>query len=104
MFDGVKRTLLIIDDLMHETNDVVSKLFTRVSHHKNVSVVYLTQNLFNNNNRNRTISLNAHYSTMQTNDSRACTLSADNVHAAFSVAHFLKIQSEYNVTAAWTRR
>ena len=61
MFDGVKRTLLIIDDLMHETNDAVAKLFTRVSHHKNVSVVYLTQNLFNNNKHNRTISLNAHY-------------------------------------------
>ena len=61
MFDGVKRTLLIIDDLMHETNDIISKLFTRVSHHKNVSVVYLTQNLFNNNKHNRTISLNAHY-------------------------------------------
>ena len=61
MFDGVKRTLLIIDDLMHETNETVSKLFTRVSHHKNASVVYLTQNLFNNNKHNRTISLNAHY-------------------------------------------
>ena len=61
MFDGVKRTLLIIDDLMHETNEIISKLFTRVSHHKNVSVVYLTQNLFNNNKHNRTISLNAHH-------------------------------------------
>ena len=49
MFDGVKRTLLIIKDLMHETNEIVSKLFTRLSHHKNVSVVYLTQNSFNNN-------------------------------------------------------
>ena len=41
MFDGNKRTLLIIDDMMHETNKTVSKLFTRVSHHKNVSVVCL---------------------------------------------------------------
>ena len=57
MFDGDKRTLLIIDDLMQETNETVSKLFTRVSHHKNVSVIYLTQNLFNNNKHNRTISL-----------------------------------------------
>ena len=61
MFDGVKRTLLIIDDLMHETNEKVSKLITRVSHHKNVFVVYLTQNLFNNRKHNRTISLNAQY-------------------------------------------
>ena len=61
MFDGEKPTLLIIDDLMHETNEIVAKLFTKVSHHKSVSVVYLTQNLFNNNKHNRTISLNAHY-------------------------------------------
>ena len=39
MFDGVKRTLLIIDDLMQETNDVVSKLFTRVSHPKNQAFI-----------------------------------------------------------------
>ena len=61
MFDAVKRTLLIIDDLVHKTYVTVAKLFTRVSHHKNVSVVYLTQNLFNNNKHNRTISLNAQY-------------------------------------------
>ena len=56
MFDGVKRTLLIIDDLMHETNETVSKLFTRVSHHKNVSVVYLTQNLFNKQTQQNNLS------------------------------------------------
>ena len=61
MFDGIKRTLLIIDDLMHETNEIVAQLFTRVSHHKNVSVVYLTQNIFSNNKHNRTISLNTHH-------------------------------------------
>ena len=27
MFDGEKRTLLIIDDLMHVTNEIVAKLF-----------------------------------------------------------------------------
>ena len=61
MFDGVKRTLLIIDDLMHKTNRIVSKVFAWVSQHKNVSVEYLTQNLFKNNKHNRTISLNAYY-------------------------------------------
>src|SRR6059036_1131728 len=42
-FDGSQRTLLILDDLMHETDDRVSQIFTRVSHHKNLSVLYLTQ-------------------------------------------------------------
>jgi hypothetical protein len=58
MFDGVP-TLLILDDLMGEADDVVTRLFTKVSHHRNVSVIYLTQNIFYKTLR--TISLNAHY-------------------------------------------
>jgi hypothetical protein len=58
MFDGTP-TLLILDDLMSEANDSVTNLFTKVSHHRNVSVVFLTQNIFYKNLR--TISLNSHY-------------------------------------------
>ena len=60
-FDGLQRVLLIIDDLMHETDDRVSQIFTRVSHHKNLSVLYLTQNIFYGSKQNRTMSLNTHY-------------------------------------------
>jgi hypothetical protein len=60
-FDGKERTLLILDDLMSETNDSVSNIFTKVSHHRNVSVLYLTQNLFYKSKQSRTMSLNAHY-------------------------------------------
>ena len=60
-FDGKKRTLLILDDLMHETDDRVTKIFTKISHHSNTSVLYLTQNLFYGGKQNRTIALNAHY-------------------------------------------
>jgi hypothetical protein len=60
-FDGKQRTLLILDDLMTETNDSVSNIFTKVSHHRNVSVIYLSQNLFHKSKQNRTLSLNAHY-------------------------------------------
>ena len=59
--DGRKPILLIIDDLMSETNDAVSNLFTKGSHHRNVSVLYLTQNLFHKNKHMRTTSLNSHY-------------------------------------------
>src|SRR6185436_8174369 len=45
-FEGSQHSLVIIDDLMHETNVVVSKLFTKGSHHTNTSVVYITQNIF----------------------------------------------------------
>ena len=60
-FDGSKRSLVVLDDLMHETTDVVTKLFTRLSHHTNTSVVYITHNLFHANKKNRTITLNAQY-------------------------------------------
>mgnify|MGYP003488519533 FL=1 len=60
-FDGKTRVLLVIDDLMTETNDSIVKMFTKISHHKSVSIMYLTQNLFYGSKQNRTLSLNTHY-------------------------------------------
>lgn len=54
-----EKTLLIIDDLMHEADDRVNKIFTKHSHHKDVSVMFLTQNLFHK--QARTMTLNSHY-------------------------------------------
>ena len=48
-FDGREPTLLLVDDLMNETDDYVANLFTKGSHHRNISVVFLVQNLFHNN-------------------------------------------------------
>jgi len=61
VFDRRCPTLLIIDDLMSETNQLVANIFTNISHHRNINVLYLTQNLFDKNRFARTISLNAHY-------------------------------------------
>jgi len=41
-FDGRQRSLLILDDLMAEAGDSVANVFTKISHHRNVSVVFLT--------------------------------------------------------------
>ena len=60
-YDGRRRTLMIIDDLMHESNDSVAQIFTRGSHHKNISVVFLTQNIFHSSKHNRSMNLNSHY-------------------------------------------
>jgi len=60
-FDGSVPVLLVIDDLMQETNETVANLFTKGSHHRNVSVMFLAQNLFPKNKFARTMSLNAHY-------------------------------------------
>ena len=42
---------------MDETDQRVASLYTKKSHHRNISVMYIVQNLFHH----RTISLNAHY-------------------------------------------
>ena len=53
--------LIILDDLMSEADQRVTKLFTKGSHHRNISVVFIVQNLFGKNKELRTISLNSHY-------------------------------------------
>lgn len=54
--------LIIIDDLMRESsNKVIVDLFTKGSHHRNISVMYLTQNIFHQGRGQRDISLNANY-------------------------------------------
>ena len=60
VFDGTEARLLVLDDLMSETNELVANTFTKLSHHRNVSVIHLTQNLFDKNKYARTIRLNAH--------------------------------------------
>ena len=53
--------LLVIDDQMHNVDQRISTLFTKGSHHRNISVIYIVQNLFDQHKEHRTISLNAHY-------------------------------------------
>ena len=60
-FDGKSRTLLVLDELMTSTDDRVVYLFTKISHHNYLSVVYLTQDIFYKNKQSRTLSLNSHY-------------------------------------------
>ena len=46
---------------MDEVDKDVMRLFTKGSHHRNISVIHIVQNLFGKNKDHRTISLNAHY-------------------------------------------
>ena len=60
--DPTKVNLLIIDDIMHEMNEVVSKLFTKGSHHRNTSVLLFKKKyIIHHNKHSRTVSLNAQY-------------------------------------------
>ena len=54
--------LVIFDDMLGDKDEEKIKLgFTRKGHHRNATVVYITQNLFQQSKASRTISLNAHY-------------------------------------------
>ncbi|GFX95129.1 uncharacterized protein TNCV_3605881 [Trichonephila clavipes] len=59
----ISNALIIIDDLMSELggDKKLSNLFTKGSHHKNISVIFIVQNLFYKGAEFRTISLNASY-------------------------------------------
>lgn len=51
-----------MDDLASEAdNEEISNLFTRNSHHLNLSVILLSQNLYQKGSHTRTISLNTKY-------------------------------------------
>lgn len=59
------RTLLIIDDLMFQQDEKITEIFTKNSHHKGVSVIFLTQNFFHKGAREMT--LNAQYIVLMKN-------------------------------------
>lgn len=54
-------TLIIIDDQMNALSQEVLELFTVHSHHLNISVILILQNLFHQNKYMRDISLNSNY-------------------------------------------
>lgn len=59
----IRDVLVIIDDLMSElANDKkLSSLFTKGSHHRNLSVIFIVQNMFHKGSEMRNISLNSSY-------------------------------------------
>jgi len=59
---GEKPCFIILDDLLNTAySKDVCDLFTKGSHHRNISVIQITQNLFHQGKFCRDISLNAKY-------------------------------------------
>lgn len=54
---------VVFDDLMQEGSDsvVVAEAFTQKRHHHNLSVVFITQNIYNQGKQMRNININAQY-------------------------------------------
>ena len=65
-FRPTTTNLLILDDLMREASSMstLMDLFTKGSHHHNLSILFLVQNIFNQGKAMRTVSLNTHYMTL----------------------------------------
>jgi hypothetical protein len=61
--------LIVLDDLMHRVAQIVAMelLFTQGCHHRRLSVLFITQNIFPRGTKSRTIALNTTYLVMMKN-------------------------------------
>ena len=61
--DVSQRNLIVLDDLMAQSgkDKRIADVFTKGSHHRNLSIIYIVQNIFHQGKEMRNISLNAHY-------------------------------------------
>ena len=62
-FDVNKRNLIVFDDQMIDASKdkQIVNLFTRGTHHRILSVIYIVQNRFQQGKGSHSISLNSHY-------------------------------------------
>ena len=63
MINSSMRNLVVIDDLMHKlSNDQrITSSFTKGCHHRNLSVIFILQNIFHCGKELRDMNLNCHY-------------------------------------------
>lgn len=72
-----QHTLIVLDDLMHRVvQDVdMELLFTQGCHHRRLSVIFITQNIFPRGSKSRTIALNTYYLVLMKNMRNASQIS-----------------------------
>ena len=88
-----KPDIIIIDDLMNEVGDSKSlaNLFTKGSHHLNISVIFILQNIFHQGKMMRTISLNTHYFFLMKNvRDKSQIMSLGRQLYPYNLKHFLE--------------
>ena len=71
-----KNDVIIIDDLFQESNKEkdFNNLFTKIARHRQVFVIYVTQNLFHQGGAHRTRNLNVHYLVLFKNPRHQTTI------------------------------
>ena len=78
------KNLLIVDDEMEEANSskTLQNLFTKGSHYRNHTIMYLLQSMYNAGTSKRTVSLNTHCNVVFNNprDARQFRCLASQMH------------------------
>lgn len=59
--DKTKPKLIICDDMMETCDQRIAEVFTKHAHHRNLSIIFITQNLFQKSQHLRNMNLNASY-------------------------------------------
>ena len=61
-----QRNILVFDDqiTVASSSTLVADLYTKGSHNRNLTVIYLVQNVYNQGKSQRTISLSSHYNVV----------------------------------------
>jgi hypothetical protein len=67
--DSSEYDVIVLDDMMADAGDDkrISEIFTKGSHHKNMSVIFIVQNVFYQGKQMRNITLNCHYLVLMKN-------------------------------------
>ena len=94
--DPSKRNLIIFYDLMTKAkcDQRIADLFTKGSHHRNISIVYLTQNVFPQGRACRDIALNTQYLVLFNNpiDRQQVATSTRRIYPSTSVTFMRKFE------------
>ena len=53
--------LIVFDDMMEKVNEEIAEVFTKFVHHRNLSAIFITQNIFHKSSHLRTMNLNSSY-------------------------------------------
>lgn len=84
LFPPDQSHLIILDDVIFQASEhpEVVRLFTQYRHHRNMSVMMLTQNVFHQGKNSRTISLNTNYMVLFKNprDRLQMNILAQQIH------------------------
>ena len=98
-----RHRVIVLDDLMHRVvqNVDMELLFTQGCHHRKLSVVFITQNIFHRGTKSRTIALNTTYLVMMKNVSdvsqvatlgRQLSRTIQDIDVRFRRRHFASVR------------